>query len=572
MWVDFWRSLTGDAVEYVPYQAAAGRFPDVPAAECQRAVQFVTEDRRYSAAEAVSELARYAPGYEWLPRAYGKVPGFRFLAEFLYRFIASHRNAGYRVTRALWGARVERPTYRAASGLFASVLAFIYLIAFASFGMQVRGLIGSNGILPVAMFLRMAASDAGGPARWKLPTIFWWTQSDFALLSICWGGVALAAVAILARPHSKWQRGIFAVLFVYYLSIVSAGQVFMSYQWDLLLLEAGFLAIFLRPSLPRVWLFHWLLFRLMFESGLVKLLSHDPTWHNLTALTVHYETQPLPTALAWYMAQAPQWFHKASALGVFAIELILPFFIFGPPRLKRIAAYGTIALQALIFATGNYTFFNLLTMALCIFLFDDSFFARKRKYTAQPAAVSNRFVSAVLFLFVMTVSTIELAAHFSQVPVELDRIVELQMPFGIVNSYGLFASMTTTRNEIEIEGSNDGTNWQPYVFRYKPGPLDRAPRMVAPFQPRLDWQMWFAALGSFRQSPWMVRLMLQLLEGSKPVLALFERDPFGGTPPKQVRAMLYEYHFTNFDEKRKTGNWWKREAKGMYFPPVGIRH
>ncbi|MEP6715529.1 MAG: lipase maturation factor family protein [Terriglobia bacterium] len=569
MWIDFWRSLTGDSVEYAPYQTALARFPEIPIEDCRKGVQWVDGAERLSGAAAVARLSEGISGYEWISRIY-RVPGLGALMDLLYRMVAANRNAGYRITRALWGPRVERPSYGRASAIFSRALAFIYLIAFASFGTQVRGLIGSNGILPVSTYLQMATRELGAAAHWRLPTIFWWANSDFALLSIAWGGVALSAMAILARPHSVWQRGIFAVLFAYYLSIVSGGQIFMSYQWDLLLLECGFLVIFLKPSLVRVWLFQWLLFRLMLESGLVKLLSHDLSWHTLTALAVHYETQPLPTVPGWFAEQAPLWFHKVSAVFLFVVELGLPFLMFGPRRLKQIAAAGTITLQCLIFATGNYTFFNLLTMALCLFLLDDSFFGRREVVTAPVR--SNRWVSAALFLFIMAVSSTELAAMFGPVPRELDRMVEAQASFGLVNSYGLFAAMTTTRREIEIEGSNDEVNWQPYVFRYKPGPLNRAPGWVAPFQPRLDWQMWFAALGNFRENPWLARFLLELLEGSKPVLALLERDPFGGVPPQHIRAQLYRYSFTSFGEERRTGNWWKRELLGTYLPPVSLRH
>ena len=554
-WVDFWRTLTGDRVEYV--------------AEPGRPVQF----GQYRGAEAIFVLLSLVSGYEWLLRFYRRIPGLGPLIELNYRFIAQHPNAAHRVTRLLWGSHIERPAYCTASALFSRALAFIYLIAFASFGMQVRGLIGSDGILPVATYFQLATSTYGSAALWKVPSLFWWAHTDFALLSIPWGGVALSAVAIIARPHSVWQRAIFAILFAYYLSIVSAGQIFMSFQWDLLLLETGFLAIFLRPSLPRVWLFQWLLFRLMFESGLVKLTSHDPAWRNLTALSFHYETQPLPTIFGWFAGHLPMVLQKVSTAGVFAVELGLPLLMFGPRRVKQVAAFGTIGLQILILLTGNYTFFNLLAIALCLFLFDDQFFAqahKKRPYIPELAAWSNRYVSAVLFLFVMTVSSIEIAAIFGPVAPELDAVVQAQGSFGLVNGYGLFAVMTTTRDEIEIEGSNDNQTWQPYVFRYKAGPLNRAPGWVAPFQPRLDWQMWFAALGSYRDNPWFVRFLLKLLEGSPSVLALMERNPFDG-PPKHIRAMVYQYHFASIDEWRRTGNWWTREMKGLYFPSVSLK-
>ena len=573
MWTEFWQSLTGDRVEYVPFQSAAERFPDVPEEEFRGAVQYITPTLRLQGAEAVAKLLADVPGYGWMDSLYRAAPGFAILADALYGFVAKHRNLAHRVTKALWGERVVRPLYHEASAIFSKALSFIYLIAFASFGMQLRGLVGAQGILPAATYFRFAIAQLGSAAYWRVPSLFWWSHSDFAMLSIAWGGVALAAISILAKPHSGWQKLIFGILFVYYLSIVSAGQIFMGYQWDLLLLEAGFLAIFLRPARPRVWLPQWLLFRLLFESGLVKLLSGDPSWRGLTALTAHYETQPLPTALAWVAQQLPGWFQRFSTGAVLAIELVLPFLIFGPRKLKQSAAFGVLGLQVLIFATGNYTFFNLLTMALCLFLFDDAFFAglRKKAYRAGTPGRANLMVSGVLITVVMALSFIGIGGMFGVSTPQLTEVAETVAPFGIVNQYGLFAVMTTKRPEVEVEGSLDGEHWLPYTFRYKAGPLNRLPGWVAPFQPRLDWQMWFAALGSFRQNPWFVRFMISLLEGSKPVLALLERDPFGGRPPAKVRALVYEYHFTGFGEWRKTGNWWKRELKGTYFPPVGLK-
>jgi lipase maturation factor 1 len=555
LWVNYARDLTGNDVEYLPYQAAGERFPEVPVEDCRKAVQLISDDGRVSGAEAVFRILSTVRGYGWMYRLYRHAPGLAFLTELVYRIIASHRNAAYAITRVLWGRQVTRSTYHQASAIFSRALSFIYLMAFASFGMQVRGLIGSEGLLPVKTYFQIAVSELGSAAYWRVPSVFWWTHSDFALLSITWGGVALAAISMLARPHSRWQRLIFIILYVYYLSIVSAGQIFMSYQWDMLLLEAGFLAIFLRPSFCRVWLFQWLLARLMFGSGLVKLTSQDPTWRGLTALSYHFETQPLPTALAWYAQQLPLWFQKGATAMTLGVELGLPLLMFGPRRLKHIAGYGTIALQMLILLTGNYTFFNYLTIALCLFLFDDAFFQRL-KYKPIAPARSNRQLSVALIAVVLILSFVSL---------------DVAAPFGIVNRYGLFAVMTTKRPEVEIEGSNDGQTWLPYVFRYKTGPLNRVPGWIAPFQPRVDWQMWFAALGNFRQNPWFVRFVIALLEGSKPVLALIEHDPFNGKPPAQIRAMEYEYHFTTFEERRRTGNWWKREERGMYFPPVGLR-
>jgi hypothetical protein len=573
MWAGYWEALTGDRVEYVPYQTAARRFRDVPESEFRGSVQLFERGQRYSAAEAVARLIASRPDGAWALWAYQHLPGAPALAEFLYRFIAAHRDAGYRITRALWGAAPRPATYKIASSWFARAIGLIYLIAFVSFGRQVRGLIGAQGIQPVTEYFTEIVRQFGPAGFWQSPTIFWWVHSDYGLESIVWGGAVVAGVAAIGRPHTSGQKAALVLLFIYYLSVVNAGQIFMGYQWDYLLLEAGFLAIFLKPVFTRVWLFRWLLFRLMFESGSVKLLSHDLSWRHLTALAVHYQTQPLPTPIAWYMMQAPLWFHKASTVCVFVVELALPFFMFGPRRLKQIAAAGTIGLQMLILLTGNYTFFNLLTIALCLFLLDDALLTRKPNpaITARPLHV-NRYVSAALVTLVMVVSLAGLAGMFGlRVPGSVSAVIAPAAPFGIVNQYGLFASMTTSRPEISIEGSNDGMDWQAYTFKDKPGPLNRAPTWVAPMQPRLDWQMWFAALGNYRENPWLLRFMMRLLQGSAPVLDLLDQNPFGGKPPRYIRAVVYDYQFTNFAERRQTGNWWKRELKGTYFPPISLR-
>ena len=574
-WINYWQALTGDRVEYLPYQSVIKRFPQIPAADFQKAVHFITPDKIYRGAEAVFQLNALLPARAGLLTLFHRIPFFAAAAEATYRQVATHRNAAYKITRALWGTSVEPSTYKSASALFMRALALIYLIAFASFGRQVRGLIGEQGIQPAADFFNEVTRQYGAAGHWLVPTLFWWTHSDIALVTIVWGGALIAAVAAIARPFTSGQRAALVVLFVYYLSVVNGGQIFMGYQWDFLLLETGFLAIFLKPARIRVWLFQWLLFRLVFESGAVKLLSHDTSWRNLTALAFHYQTQPLPTPLAWYMMQAPLWFQKTSTLVVLSVELILPFLIFGPRRLKQIAGTGIIALQLLILLTGNYTFFNLLTIALCLFLFDDALIARKPRPQSKTPKIPlspNRYVTAALFTVILLASFTQLAGMFGiNAPAPLTTAVTRISAFGIVNPYGLFATMTTTRPELSIEGSDDGVEWKPYVFKYKPGPLNRAPAWVAPNQPRLDWQLWFAALGNYRQNPWLLHFMAQLLHGSVPVLDLMEQNPFPSKPPKLIRAELYEYRFTTSDERRQTGNYWHREWNGEYFPPIGLR-
>ena len=563
-WIEFWQTLTGKSIEYSPSQGAA--------------LELVTPEGRYTGAEAVCRALADAPGYGWMFWCYRFVPGSAAIASLLYAFIAGHRDFAARVTRLFWGERIGS-TWNVAAETFSRALAVIYAIAFISFGLQTRGLIGSEGMLPAREFLRAVEQQLGGMAWWRLPTLFWWGSSDVTLLSITWGGVALAFISLITKAHSGWQRAIFALLWVYYLSIVNAGQVFMSFQWDWLLVEAGFLAIFLRPERSRLWLYRWLLFRLMLESGAVKLISGDPTWHGLSALKFHYETQPLPAPLAWYMAQLPAWFQSMSAGVVFAVELVTPFLMLGPRRVRQFAGIVTIVFQVLIFLTGNYTFFNVLTIALCLFLFDDRCFSRwgERsrfgRLNAPPGPVreSFTFITAVVWVMVVFLSVVEIWGTLGKVPPSMRQTAAQVQQFGIVNHYGLFAVMTTERMEIQVEGSQDGQTWEPYLFRYKPGPLNRPLPWVEPLQPRLDWQMWFAALSPPRENPWFVRMMAGLLHGSRSIEDLFEQRPLAGQTPKYVRATIYQYRFTNWGERQKTGNYWKRELRGLYFPVVSLK-
>jgi hypothetical protein len=339
-------------------------------------------------------------------------------------------------------------------------------------------------------------------------------------------------------------------LWAIYLSLAVVCQDFLWFQWDGLLLETLVIGALLAPwrlvsrpggdAPPRaaVRLMRWLLFRLMFASAVVKITSGDPSWRHLIALQYHYETQPLPTWTAWYAHQLAPWFHRLSAEAMFLVEGAVPFLIFAPRRLRILAALVLATFQVLLMVTGNYAFFNVLTIALCVLLLDDGFWpARWHAWLATPRPPPRGLSRAVGFaaigLFLLSLYPLTRAFHGSGVilgPIpEAYRIVA---PLRLVNSYGLFQVMTTRRPEIEIEGSDDGVTWKPYRFRWKPGPLDQCPMFVAPHQPRLDWQMWFAALSDFRQEPWFLRFCQRLLEGSEPVLALLASNPFPRAPPR----------------------------------------
>ncbi len=435
-------------------------------------------------------------------------------------------------------------------------LGLIYLIAFLDFGVQAAGLIGSRGILPFAEYLRAAQSSFGKAAYWEVPSILWLSRRDGALTAV-WVAGAICALAAIAgyRP-----RIALAACLALWLSLCSVGQDFLSFQWDVLLLETGFLAIFADESPARVWLFRWLIFRLMFFSGMGKLLSGDPSWRGLTALHYHYETQPLPTPVAWYMYQLPIAFQKASTLFVLAAELAAPFLFFAPRVYRLAGAWITIALQLLILITGNYTFFNLLTIILALFLFVEP----KR----GPRGRWHSVISAALVAFIAVTSGLLVLDLFGAgSPPGGGAILHAVSPLRIVNPYGLFTVMTVMRPEIQIEGSNDGATWLVYEFRDKPGDVMRPPPVVAPHQPRLDWQMWFAALGTYQENRWFTNFMLRLLEGEPAVLKLLRSNPFPNAPPKFVRARIFLYHFTHFGERA----WWRREEEGLYFPAASLR-
>jgi predicted DCC family thiol-disulfide oxidoreductase YuxK len=572
VWVEYWQRLTGDQVLYTPFQEV-GDLPDLPRKDFASAVTlFLPGEEAKSGAHAVFSLLALVPGKSGMLWLYAHLPGFALISELVYRTIARHRSFCYLATRALWGVPIETETFGIASWLFLRTLGAIYLIAFASFAVQASGLIGSHGISPVAEYLH-SLREYYGAVYWQVPTVFWLNAGDRMIKAVGIGGICLSVLLLLGV---RW-RILRVVLFVLYLSLVTAGQEFMGYQWDALLLEAGFLAILLGSSPIVIWLYRWLLFRLMFLSGVVKLASGDPSWRHFTALPVHYETQPLPTPLAWYMYQLPEWFQRSSVGVVFFVELLVPFLIFTPRRVRLFAARAIIVLQILILLTGNYAFFNVLTIAFCLFLVDDAFLRRvlpkmmsagiDERSRPWSRAVCGAFASLALF-----VGGFQVARPFGVRWSLADAAIRLVSPYEIINSYGLFAVMTTTRPEIVIEGSNDGVTWLAYGFKYKPGELTRRPAWVAPHQPRLDWQMWFAALGDYQSDPWIVRFMGRLLQGSPEVLGLVERNPFPDGPPHYIRAQLYQYSFTSPAERKSTGAWWKRELKGAYVPAVSLRN
>ena len=538
-WARYWRKLTGDRVEYRTYQEVAAQYPAISQADFQRAVQFIAPDGHHaSAAEASLLTLSHAPGKGFWLALYGNMPGFSVVSELAYAFIAAHRPAFFRVSLLLWGRNHEPPRYDLVSFLFLRLFGLIYLSAFVSFAVQAQGLIGSHGVLPLTELVDVLAGGLGPERFFLAPMVFWLDDSDAAIQVVCWAGALLSLLLIL----NLLPRLSLFLLYALYLSLLYAGQDFMTFQWDTFLLEAGFVALLLSfARAPGVWLTRWLLFRFMFMSGVVKLLSDDPNWWNLSALSYHFLTQPLPTPLAWYAARLQPGLLKFATGGTFFVELILPFLIFFPRRLRFLSAFGILLLQSCILITGNYNWFNLQTMLLCLLLFDDAgmrkilprrlvLLLQSRAKSQAPRRAATVVVKALALLIVFC-SLVRMDERFGGSPPAVAQAVDgLIEPLHIVSAYGLFAVMTTERHEIIIEGSNDGAEWREYEFWYKPGDLARSPRWNIPHQPRLDWQMWFAALDDPQRLRWFSRFLERLLENEPTVTALLEKNPF---PDKQ---------------------------------------
>jgi lipase maturation factor 1 len=480
------------------------------------------------------------------------------------------------------------PSFATGTRLFVCALAAAHAVAFGSFWLQADGLVGPSGILPAGQFLALAREQLGHEAWYDLPSLCWVFGTGGFIKLLCAVGIGLSALVFAGYAPALCL----ALMWVCSLSLASAGQVFYDFQWDSLLLECTLVGIFLVPwTLRRApapydppklarYLAWWLLFRLMFLSGLVKLASGDPTWRHLTALTFHYQTQPLPTVLAWYAQKLPAWFQVASCAVMFAVELAAPLLIPAPRRFRHGATLSLIALQVVIALTGNYAFFNLLSLGLCLTCLDDDWWRARHWGVADPASssppVAMRTKSVLLrwfaalsvgVTFFQSVASLSSEAAGSPIVRTMGEVVD---PLRSFNNYGLFAVMTVERPELVFEGSDDGQDWREYALPYKPGDLGRRPAWVAPYQPRLDWQLWFAALGPARGSPWVGTLCEKLLRGDSAVLGLFSRNPFPGHPPHYIRVVRYAYEFTSAAEKARSGNWWRRTPLDFYIQPVAL--
>jgi len=470
--------------------------------------------------------------------------------------------------------------------LFLRFLGLIYCVAFLILVQQVLPLIGGDGLLPARLYLDRVGAGCSNPLDCFLtiPSLFWGGVSDTLLRDLSYAGGAMSLVVLLGFANAP----LLAMLWLLYMSFVHIGQLFWGYGWEILLLETGFLAIFLcpifdgRPFSARtppptlvIWLLRWVLFRVMFGAGLIKLRG-DPCWRDLTCMLYHYETQPLPNPISWYLHQLPAAFHTLEVLGNHFIELIVPWTVFAPRRVRHIGGLLLVGFQTYLIISGNLSFLNWLTITLCIACFDDQALSRilPSRWVARAVQVPDhapRFGRRAV-----TYALTALVAYLSVAPVK-NLLGSRQLmngsfdAFNLVNTYGAFGSVGRVRREVILEGTSDqtigdATQWREYPLKCQPGDVERAPCFVAPYQYRIDWQMWFAAMEDPRSNPWLVHFIFKLLQNDAGALSLLASNPFPDHPPTFIRAELYEYAFTRFGAEN--GAWWTRKRIGDYLPPL----
>jgi len=503
------------------------------------------------------------------------------------------------------------PAYLIPRWIFLRALGLIYFSAFYSFVFQIRGLIGPHGLLPAGEYLEQVARVMGQARFWYAPTLLWLGSGARALELLCWAGM-IAAVLLTVN---LWPRGMLVACFACFLSIIAAAQDFSGYQSDGMLLSAGFTSLFFAPpgwrprwgearppSRGSMFLLQWVWFTIYFESGVAKIAGGDPEWRHLTAMDEYYQNGPLPTWIGWYAQHLPHWFHTATTLLTLVVELGLVWMLFLPRRFRIVCFLILTPFEIGIILTANYTFLNYLVLTLGFLLLDDRFVLRflprewasparrnlEERVSEEPhtagnnateapgwlmrgktlAAAAGLWLSGMMMAWILyATAALLLRGMLGTVPVPSGPVVALE-PFRIANAYGLFGIMTRARYEIEFQGSSDGKTWIAFPFRYKPQDPAAAPGIYAPYQPRFDWNLWFASLGGWRENVFVIRTEEALLTNEPDVLTLFAGNPFAKAPPRQVRAVLWQYWFTDLATKRTQGLWWQREMLGLYAPTL----
>lgn len=466
---------------------------------------------------------------------------------------------------------LEPLNYSIAIDLFLRFMGLIYFVAIGAFLPQIVGLLGKEGILPISDFLKAIRRRFGTKGYYYVPTLFWLGADNVILLGTVGLGM-VCAVLLMVGVATPWML---LILYILYLSIVSAGQDFLSFGWEMFLLEitANAFLLSLSPTNVAVWIsLNILLFRFHLQAGAVKLLSRDSTWRDLTALAYHYQTQPLPNTQAWYAHKMPLWFQKLSGAFMFFIELAVPFgILFGNEWVRLICFVFLFGLQFMIWFTGNLSYLNHMTAAFCVILLSNTFLMPL--FSMPLFKPTHWAINIPVTIAAITLSLLQLSNvwyHLIKPFALFQKISDKISPFHIINRYGIFAVMTTKRIEIVVEGSDDGYVWKEYGFKFKPTELSNRPKRISPFQPRLDWQMWFLPFSNFQTNRWFQNFLYRLLLGSPYVMGLLRDNPFPQKPPIYVRAVAYDYVFTTFEERKATGNWWKRQFKGIYAPVMKL--
>ncbi|CDR33478.1 lipase maturation factor family protein [Criblamydia sequanensis] len=465
----------------------------------------------------------------------------------------------------------QTESYSLSTLIFLHLLGLIYFIAISGLFIQFRGLIGQKGILPLDEFKTLLFNRIGKKAYRKIPMLFWFGKGDAFMGAVF--GVGLLASLLLFLGFAKPLM--ILILYGVYISIIYAGQDFLGFGWELFLIEitthAFFLSLTTLPN-PLVFIsFNFLIFRFHFEAGTVKFESRDPNWRNLTALSYHYQTQPIANATAWYAHKLPLFFQKLSCLFMFAAELIVPFGIFFNEPIRLITFFILASLQWFIWLTGNFSYLNYLTLTVLVVLISNRFL--EPLFGPAPNAETNFYLSIFLYVvgsFLLFVQVVAFANHFFPNRT-FQKILNPLRTLFFGNRYGIFAVMTTKRYEIVVKGSEDGTVWKEYLFFHKASEITRRPTRVSPYQPRLDWQIWFLPFSTFDSEHWFQRFLTRLLEGEESVLKLIRKNPFEDKPPKYIKAVVYDYVFSDKKKKKETKAWWERTYIGRYTPTLTLK-
>lgn len=554
------QSVTGDSVAY---RATADLAMPVLRFRDERGEE-------YTDVHALFAVRARQSGYRlghWLMT---RVPVFAWLMEALFALCHRHSRTSLWLARELFGPKLSASRFERTSAIFLRLLGLVYIAAFVSFGMQVRGLIGTQGILPVTRLLHEAVQAYGVAAVWRVPTLAWLYPGDLMLVAICVAGAAGGTLLLFGARH----RLLLAAQYVLYLSLISAGQAFMRYQWDALLLEAGFLAIFLPGSARLVpWLYRLLVARFLFVSGMAKLVGGYAGWRSLHALDHFFMTQPLPGGLAWHAAHLPEPALRFITASVLFVEVVMPAFIFLPRRLRMLTAWAVLGLQLLFVLTGIYGFMPVLMAALVLFLFDDHALAclpgrAHRESRPDGKAWNTARIGVAVLIVVLSALTSTAALEQRGAGQSPEASAHALAPLQIVNAYALLRDVPSRRYEIELQGSDDNHVWKTYGFALKPGPAQQSARWHVLASPRLDRQMALAARTGFVRNAWFLHLVMRLLHGSAPVAHLFADNPFVKSPPRFVRAELFEYRFTGRPVHARTGAWWERRFVREFLSPA----